>query len=520
MKKFSKTELIIFLGLILLGAILRIYKLDIFPAGFHGDEGWTGLEARRILKDGFIGFWSPSALGQSALPFYWTAIFFKIFGESIFTARLSFALLNIFWIPFFYLLIRLIFSKATAIIATFLLITGSTPLAFSRRADFVAVSLSFFPAIFLLLLSLKTNKKMHFILAGIFIGLSHHMYASYWITPIAFGVFTIYLILILKREFFRKYAKNFALLLISYLFFAFPMILLAITNPDAIFSRSHTISIFSSQGLAHIQTYLGSKATIFDALLHNTKVTLGMFNLTNDPDSWNNFNNNPLFDPITAIFFFLGLIYCLRKFRDKQILFIYVLFFTFLLGSIFTIDAPNFRRSQESIYIAYIFVGVGLLQTYKLIVSKIQFIKKPLAIFGAILIIYIGFYNTHLYFNKYSISQEARYVLADRLVQVAKFINTLPKSTYVYFYSTCCAYGHQTLQFLLPNIPGESRSKEFGIFSLGNHIRDKNVVYVFLPTYTDNLSKIELMYPGGIKSIRRDADGSIMFNAYFLKKQQ
>lgn len=518
MKKFTRKGLIIFIGLILLGAILRLYGLEQYPAGFHGDEGITGLEAKRIIEQGYIGFWSPGALGQATLPFYWTAIFFKIFGESINTARLSFALLTVFWIPFFYLLVRLISSKTTAVIATFLLITGSAPLAFSRRADLVAMSLSFFPAIFFFLLSLKTNKRIYFILAGIFIGLSHHMYASYWIAPIIFGVFTIYQMLTLKKEFFRKYAKNFSLLLVSYLLIASPMIIFAINHPNDIFSRSRTISIFSPQGAAHARTYLSNNATTFDIFLYNTKATLGMFHLTNDPDSWNNFNNNPLFDPLTGAFFILGLIYCLRKFRDKQFLLIYSFFIIFLFGSIITIDAPNFRRAQPSIYIAYIFVGVGFLKTYQLIIKKVRFIKKSLALFGITLIICIGFYNTSLYFFKYATSQEAKYILAYQLVKAAEFIKTIPNS-YVYFYSNRWSYNYETLKFLLPRIQGKDRSLQFGEYSLVNINPEKTVVYVFLPEYSESFYEVQQLYPNGKAVTKRDKDGSVLFFAYVISER-
>lgn len=518
MAKFSKKELVIFIGLILLGAVLRLYRLDAYPAGFHGDEGITGLEAKRIIEYGYIGFWSPGALGQAALPFYWTAIFFKIFGESINTARLSFALLTVFWIPFFYLLVRLISSKTTAVVATFLLITGSTPLAFSRRADFVAMSLSFFPAIFFFLLSLKTNKRIYFILAGIFIGLSYHMYASYWITPIILGVFTIYQILTLKKEFLRKYAKNFALLLVVYFCIASPMIIFAINHPNDIFSRSRMISIFSPQGANHARSYLGNNATTFDIFLHNAKATLGMFHLTNDPDSWNNFNNNPLFYPLTGTFFILGLIYCLRKFRDKQFFLIYSFFIIFLFGSIITIDAPNFRRAQPSIYIAYIFVGLGLSVVYDLFLRYFHRFKKIIFVSGVLIVSSIGAYNSWLYFTKYAASQEAKYILSYQLVQISKFLHTLPQDSYVYFYSNRWSYHYEAMRFLLPNIEGEDRSSQFGTYSITNISPKKTLVYLFLPDYADSLPLVQKKYPNGKAIVSKDEDSSILFYAYIIPK--
>src|SRR5436309_2066706 len=84
----NKKELFSLLGIVLLAAFLRLYALDIYPAGFHGDEAWTGLEARRILTEGTIGVWSIAANGQPALPFYWTAFIFSLFDSTIATTRL------------------------------------------------------------------------------------------------------------------------------------------------------------------------------------------------------------------------------------------------------------------------------------------------------------------------------------------------------------------------------------------------------------------------------------------------
>lgn len=519
MEKFTKKELIIFIGLILLGAILRLYELDLYPAGFHGDEAWTGIEARRILEQGFIGFWSPAALGQTALPFYWTAIIFKLFGESIFSTRLSFALLNIFSIPFFYLIARTIFSAKVAIISTFLLTTGAVPLALARRADYVAANFCFFPALFFFLLSLKTNRTIYFILAGIFLGLSLHMYFAFWFSPILFALFSLVYLLILKRKFFRKYFKGFLLLIIFYIVVASPMLSFVYSKRNIFLSRPISISIFSQEGINHARSYLPRNPNILGILTHNVKATLLIFNLKGDSDIWSTFSHQPLFDPVTGIFFVAGLIFGIRYFkRQPMVLFIYLSFLFFLSGSLFTTDSPNFRRSQVSIQLACIFAGLGIAETYQFLSRKIIFLKRVFPLVTIIFLTTFGLHNILSYFTKHAISSETKYVLAYRLTQAASFIKGLPQPTYAYFYSACCSYRHETLKFLLKDNPGEDRSKEFGKHSLARDILDKNLVYIFYPEYSNDLSEVEKLYPGGQKLEHKDEDGTVLFYSYFLTR--
>src|SRR3712207_6029897 len=68
---WEAATLAIVLGVALL---LRVYQLSTLPSGLHGDEAVAGLEAQRILRDGYIGPYTPRALGFPAGPLYLTAL--------------------------------------------------------------------------------------------------------------------------------------------------------------------------------------------------------------------------------------------------------------------------------------------------------------------------------------------------------------------------------------------------------------------------------------------------------------
>ena len=114
----NRWELIAVLLLTAVAAFLRVYRLTEIPAGFHGDEAWTGIEGLRILKEGWIGPYTTSAMGQATGPFYLTALLIWLLDASRFSVRLSMGLFGIATIPAAHLLLRLGFGRWVALFGT------------------------------------------------------------------------------------------------------------------------------------------------------------------------------------------------------------------------------------------------------------------------------------------------------------------------------------------------------------------------------------------------------------------
>ena len=112
------------------------------PAGFHGDEAWTGIEGLRILKEGWIGPYTTSAMGQATGPFYLTALLIWLLDASRFSVRLSMGLFGIATIPAAHLLLRLGFGRWVALFGTTALTVSYWHLHFSRLG-FGLISLAF-----------------------------------------------------------------------------------------------------------------------------------------------------------------------------------------------------------------------------------------------------------------------------------------------------------------------------------------------------------------------------------------
>ena len=136
----NRWELIAVVVLTAVAAFLRVYRLEEIPAGFHGDEAWTGIEGLRILKEGWIGPYTTSALGQATGPFYLTALLIWLLDASKTTVRLSMGLFGIATIPAAHLLLRLGFGRWVALFGTTALTVSYWHLHFSRLGFGVSTS--------------------------------------------------------------------------------------------------------------------------------------------------------------------------------------------------------------------------------------------------------------------------------------------------------------------------------------------------------------------------------------------
>ena len=136
--KMEKKDWIILAALTALALFLRLFRLDAMTEGLHHDEAITGLEAMRVLSDGYIGPFSASVGGQALGPAYWTALIFWIAEPTRFTLQLSMALLGAATVPAAYLLFRLSFGRGVALFAAVALAASHWHLYYSRSGFMLA----------------------------------------------------------------------------------------------------------------------------------------------------------------------------------------------------------------------------------------------------------------------------------------------------------------------------------------------------------------------------------------------
>ena len=242
--KFNKLILIL---IVLLGGIIRFYKLGSIETGFFRDEAALGFNSWSILKTGAdeFGRFFPLIFRSFEVFFmpaytYLSVPFFAFFGQSEFSARALSALSGTLLIFISYLISKELFKSEKAGWLTALIVSIAPWSIFYSRGAFEGnLGLFFFSLGFYLWIKFlgKGNKKIFF-LSLLFFVLSMYSYqASRFIAPI----FVFFSIL-----FKSNWLKNIKLWIFGGLFtllLYFPVLLL--TFSPAGYHRVVGVSIFS-----------------------------------------------------------------------------------------------------------------------------------------------------------------------------------------------------------------------------------------------------------------------------------
>ena len=172
-----RIDLAILVALAAVAGSVRLTMLTEIPAGLHGDEAWTGIDAARILEEGWIGPYVRSATGQPTGVLYLAAPFVQVFGETVFAIRALSAVLGIVTVLMAYLTFRVMFDRPTAAFAAVILAVSLWHLHFSRIA-FTLISWPLMELVTLLFifLGLKTKQWPYFGLAGVAFGAGVYTY--------------------------------------------------------------------------------------------------------------------------------------------------------------------------------------------------------------------------------------------------------------------------------------------------------------------------------------------------------
>ncbi len=181
-------EVLIVLGIFVLALALRVYHVDDWTFGMHGDEGEAGMDALAIYQGHLVSPFLSGWFGQLNFYYWGIALLMHVFGTGLGGVR-AFALIvgTITVVPF-YLLVRDWFGTRTAIIAAVLLAVSDVDIAFSREELSTITTPLFLVVGFLCLFrGMRTRRPLYFVLAGYAFMLNPYFYFGGRIAPILLG---------------------------------------------------------------------------------------------------------------------------------------------------------------------------------------------------------------------------------------------------------------------------------------------------------------------------------------------
>ena len=509
----NRLELLAVAACMAVAAFLRIYRLADIPAGLTGDEALTGIDALRVLKEGWIGPYVGSALGQPTGPLYFTALVFKVSDASIFTLRLSMAILGVATVPAAYLLLRLGFGRWIALFAVVALVFSYWHLHFSRIA-FMLISMPLFTTLtaIAVLSALRSARKWPWALAGLLLGAGVYTYNGYVMFVAALGLFVAIVLLVDRRE-WRRYPARLAMMAAVAVLVALPMIRLAYTSPEFYFQHHRLVSVLKDPNFQDAES-AAEKAGFLAGRLWDAGTLLYSHPGIDFSDG---LGGRGALDPILALLAYAGLAISLARWRSPPHLMLALIVIAGL--GVVVLGGENWgelRRSLLAVPFVYGLAGVAALE----IVSAGRRLRgvQGLRLAGAgvaVLLVAAVTWNTWTYFGHLVRQGYVDWVFASDLVAALQAAHSFEEPGQIYFYAPRWGYKYETRRFLYPDTPGVDRSREFGHFSL-DRLDTGPVTYLLLPPYDKEVEALRERYPGGTAIVRADEDGGGLFSVYHL----
>ena len=500
----NRWELIAVVLLTTVAAFLRVYRLEEIPAGFHGDEAWTGIEGLRILKEGWIGPYSTSALGQATGPFYLTALLIWLLDASKTTVRLSMGLFGIATIPAAHLLLRLGFGRWVALFGTTALTVSYWHLHFSRLGfGVVALAFASTAAAAALLWAMRTydsgrpeargKNVWSWLAAGALLGMVPYTYFAFP-TFLAAVAVVLLVFFLLQRDLLWRKLLRLSLLALGMAFSAAPVLLFAFRSPSVYFGRMNQKSLWDYYEFTEADGFVERFGFVIERawdsfwlLLRNPRM-----------DGVDGIGGVGALDVGVAVFAYFGLAASIRKWRSPPHLFAMLVVLAALSGLVLTDpSAGSMRRSITAIPWVFGLAGIGAVTIVRLAYRTLGDWGRTAALGAAALVLlWSGLWNLSYYFIELPRTSTFQWTFPTGYFEALEAVNSFDDPGTIYYYSGQRRFRYETIQFLYPNNRGIDRSREFGTFDL-EKLDPGPVTYLLEGQYMGEIDRIMEMYPGG-----------------------
>jgi len=501
-----------------IAAVLRLWDLGVIPQGIHGDEAQVGMDARRVLAHGWIGPYTPAALGQPSGHAYLTAPAIELFGSTSWSVRLPLALVAIAAIPLIYVLFRTIADRTVATIAGILLTFSLWHIHYSRVAhwpiSYVTIALA---VLVFFTLGIQRRRWYWFALAGFMLGLGLYSYTIYPIFVIAFSLWVAAFTLVFRRSRaqFLPWAKNVAIAALVSVVVAIPLFRYMADPKNDYFN--HYRSYYNQYSVLRSKAYTEADAGgRVDIIARQAKKFVGAYaweGITDYVDGASP-DRRPMLDNLTLVLFIGGAGYAAWRWRQSANLMSLIMVGVIPLTTVLQTNAIYRGPLGTVPFIAYL-TAIPLALAWSNAPGAGPSLR-PLVYGGvAAVIAVIAYVNVHAYFSDWAKNPVFPWVYAQQISAASEYIESLPEKPYIYFYSGRWSFNYETRQYLAPNARGEDRSKEFGKRQDIEVDRSRDVMFVLLPGYLENIDAIRGRYPGG--QLHEERDGrDLLFIAYRL----
>lgn len=345
--------------ILLVAFALRVWQLTTIPPGLTHDEANHGREAIGILR-GVLLYFFPLNYGSEPLYSYTVALVMALIGRGALALRLANVYFGVLAIAATYAWARLRLGRMTALLGAALIAVSFWPVASSREAlragmlpFFMALTVWFFWRILddarREVQAASRRPLFHVLGFGLSIAATLHIYLAARVSWLLFPVFLGYLALVRRDTFRRAWRPVLGGLLLAGLL-VLPMFLYLRTHPE-MQTRLDMLD----------RPLQGILAGDWRPILINVRDALLAFVWPGYGDRFLAYNipGRPVFDPISAVFFVVGVLVCLWRWRQPVYAFLLLWFFIGIIPSLVTGPTANTTRNLAALPAVYLIAVVG-----------------------------------------------------------------------------------------------------------------------------------------------------------------
>jgi 4-amino-4-deoxy-L-arabinose transferase-like glycosyltransferase len=508
-----KKNHILLLLIIALAIFLRVWNINEAPPGVYPDEAVNGIDALSAIESGNYEWFYPANNGREGLFMNIIAVFFQLFGISVFTLKLPAIICGTLTVWGTYLLGKELFSSARiGLIAAFLTSVSFWAINFSRisfRANMLPAILAF--SFYFLFKGLRTKKWYDFAFGGLIFGLGMHSYIAFRIAPVVLVVM-LFVFILNRNHFLKNFWKQILVFVLFTTITAFPMIYtLYIAHPEYAQSRSASISIMDPE------VNQGNLAKTF---FRSLSLSVLKYNFWGDQNWRHNFPPYPLLDPITGAAFMFGLAYAMIKFFHllllrfrKKVSDEKTEVFAFLLSFFFLLLAPEFMtaegnphalRAIGTIPVVFIFSALTFNFFLGKVESKNYFHKKIIFALIFVMLLSVGIFNSVKYHLVWAKKPQTANSFEKNLMDISSFAKTLPVS------QEKIVFAENMQRVTIKLFTNDLENIRFAYFGEAGETNPESSDFIIIMTHHDHgaLEKLQKKFPSLKLEEKNDGNGT------------
>lgn len=420
-------------GVLLVGAALRLVVLNRVPPGLSHDEAYIGVTALEVWLLGRRDIFFDIYNGIEPLIVYWQALYLRWFGIVPVAMRLVNVTAGVLTIPLTYALTRRLLAHLGPHLARWGALLAALGVSLSFWAVFVsrlalrAVTLPLLelPAFYCLWRGLAgerdgdsfspARRMAYFALGGAWLGAAMYTYLSSRFLPFVPLFFFGYWLL--RGRVRREHWLGMVILFAAWGLVFAPLAICYLNHPDVFGRRAGQV--------LNLPLALAGDPRL---LITDTLRTLGMFSVVSAETSRYGLAGRPLFDPLGAILFHIGLLTSLARLRrpprqSAPYAFLLIWWLIMLIPDFITGESPHFLRTIGALPPTYIFWALGILGIGTWLVPRIPVLARGLMIPAlALYLVTGGWLTVRDYFARWATDAEARHIYGADFTEVAHYL--------------------------------------------------------------------------------------------------